>query len=151
MKIVVYKSKNILEVWKNEKLVKSYTVATGKGGAGHKYLEGDLITPEGEYKVVVKNPKSKYHLSFGVNFPNNNDAKRGLDKGLLTEEEFNEICKLNAEGKIPLWKTKMGGEIYIHGHLENQNWTHGCVRMLNPDIEELYAQVNIGDIVVIKN
>ena len=42
------------------------------GGLGPKIMEGDLQSPEGFYKVSARqmNPKSQYHLSFNLGFPN---------------------------------------------------------------------------------
>jgi len=148
MKLVIRKSNKCLEVWEENRPVKTYPVATGKQ-EGHKELEGDLRTPEGDYIVCVKNPRSKYHLSLGLNYPNNLDAQAGLKKGRITESEYRAICEANNAGKIPPWKTVLGGEIYIHGHLEKQNWTHGCIRMNDPDIEELFKLAAVGTKVTI--
>lgn len=148
MEIIVHKSKKILEVWENGQLMKSYPIAVGKDSKDHKEREGDMRTPEGEYRVCVKNPKSKYHLSLGINYPNEKDAESGLRKGLISKTEYDAIC--DAKKEIPPWKTALGGEIYIHGNLEKQNWTHGCVRMNDPDIEELFGKAQIGTKVIIK-
>lgn len=150
MEIIVHKSKKILEVWENGKLLKRYPIAVGKDTKAGKEREGDMRTPQGEYRVCVKNPKSKYHLSLGINYPNEKDAAAGLRKKLISKAEYDAICDANAGKKIPPWKTALGGEIYIHGNLEKQNWTHGCVRMNDPDIEELFGKAEVGTEIIIK-
>ncbi|MBI4404774.1 MAG: L,D-transpeptidase, partial [Deltaproteobacteria bacterium] len=40
-------------------------------------------------------------------------------------------------------------EIYIHGNLEKQNWSHGCIRMYDKDIEDLFANAEVGTPVII--
>ncbi|MBI4403921.1 MAG: L,D-transpeptidase family protein, partial [Deltaproteobacteria bacterium] len=112
MIIRIYKQKKILQLWRATQLLKEYPVAVGKN-QGQKEKEGDLRTPEGEYVVCVKNPHSKYHLSLGLNYPNNEDAKRGLENGVISTQEYQAICDANNQGGIPPWKTALGGEIYI--------------------------------------
>ena len=148
MQIIVRKKQLVLEVWRNGKLEKGYPIAVGRN-PGHKEAEADLRTPEGEYIVCVKNPKSKYHLSLGLNYPNNRDAEAAFKKGVISQQELAAITEANNAGKTPPWKTALGGEIFIHGHLEKQDWTHGCVRMNDPDIEALYNAATIGTKVTI--
>ena len=144
MMIIIHKSKKSLEVWEGGNLLGTFPIGIGKVEIGHKETEGDMRTPEGDYVVCVKNPKSKYHLSLGLNFPNNKDAEQGLKKNLITREEHDAIVDANNRLEIPLWKTKLGGEIYIHGHLEKQSWSQGCIRMNDADIESFYDGVSIG-------
>jgi len=149
LEIKVYKSTKLLEVWENGTLTKTYEIAIGKSKVGHKEVEGDQKTPEGKYKVVIKNPNSKFHLSFGINYPNSHDAKFALDREVISADECHKICEAEEKGEIPPWKTILGGEIYIHGNLEKQRWTEGCVRMFDKDIEELYEKIEIGTSVII--
>lgn len=144
LEIIVRKSKRTLELWRAGKLAKTYPIAIGKSEFGHKQVEGDMKTPEGEYFVCVKNPKSKYHLSLGINYPNSLDAEMGLKEGRISEEEYRNICKAEQSQQTPPWKTPLGGEIFIHGNLEKKNWSEGCVRMFDKDIEELYALASVG-------
>lgn len=110
MEVIVYKSKKEMEIWESGRCTQRFPVGIGKDEVGQKEVEGDMRTPEGEYVVCVKNPKSKFFLSVGLNYPNNSDAERGLAAGSLTQEEFEAICNANREGKVPPWKTKMGGK-----------------------------------------
>jgi murein L,D-transpeptidase YafK len=144
MEIKIYKSKKELQVWENNQITKTYPVAVGKDENGTKEREGDMKTPEGHYQVCLKNPQSTYFLSFAINYPNNEDAKRGLASKLITEKEYQAICAANDNQQIPPQNTALGCDIYVHGELEKQNWSHGCVRLYNKDIAELYEKVTIG-------
>jgi murein L,D-transpeptidase YafK len=111
-----FKYDSQLEVWvkqeKNEayKLFKTYKVCALAGTLGPKRMAGDYQVPEGFYYVNEFNPKSNYHLSLGLNYPNSSD-------------------KLLADSLQP------GGDIYIHGSCV----TTGCIPITDLQIEELYV------------
>ena len=52
--------------------VRNYRVAAASGELGPKLAEGDGQTPEGFYEVTpgALNPRSNYHLSFNIGYPN---------------------------------------------------------------------------------
>jgi murein L,D-transpeptidase YafK len=91
------------------KLFKTYKVCALSGTLGPKRIEGDYQVPEGFYYINEFKPKSVYHLSLGLNYPNASDA-------LLSDS------------------LKPGSEIYIHGNCI----TVGCIPIQNDKIEELY-------------
>lgn len=74
----VFKQERELEVWmkpqgrKEYVLFKTYPIAGMSGELGPKQREGDYQAPEGFYNVVRGNlnPKSSYHLSFNIGYPN---------------------------------------------------------------------------------
>ena len=75
-----FKEESILELWvksKEEKFVlfKSYPIAGQSGRLGPKLREGDRQVPEGFYYVAKRqlNPRSTFHLSFNIGFPNDYD------------------------------------------------------------------------------
>ena len=149
-KIVVVKSKGVLIAYdKQNNEMKRYTVITG-ANTGDKEIEGDKKTPEGEFYICVKNTASKYHLSLGLSYPNIEDAERGLKAQLITKQQHDAIVTAIKKGGIPPWKTKLGGEIFIHGAKGERTDTAGCVSMTNADVEELFAQTALGAKVVIK-
>jgi hypothetical protein len=74
------------------KVLKSYRVALGFAPDGHKEREGDGRTPEGCHTIDARNPKSAFHLSLRVSYPDNKDKVRAA-----------------ASGASP------GGDIFIHG------------------------------------
>lgn len=147
--LIVHKKAGMLELFDGPRLVKTYACITGTH-PGDKQMEGDRRTPEGEYHIVYKNPESSFHLSLGLDYPNADDAKRGLAAGLITSEEYDGIITALAsdltlaEHQKNLWYTKLGGEIFIHGHGTGRPDTAGCVALSNTDIEELYAVLPIG-------
>ena len=150
MYILINKKNLNLQLIDKESVVFDFPCATGKN-EGKKEKEGDLKTPEGEYKIVVKNPESKYFLSLGLNYPNIKDVKDAFEKGIISEEIKNKIILANQEDGVIPWGTKMGGEIYIHGNLNNgKDYTLGCVKVSDENIRKLYNIVEIGVKVVIE-
>lgn len=110
-----FKFDSELEVWvkyaKNEeyKLFKTYKVCALAGTLGPKRLQGDYQVPEGFYYINEFNPKSMYHLSLGLNYPNASD-------------------RILSDAHQP------GGDIYIHGSCV----TTGCIPITDNQIEDLY-------------
>lgn len=142
--LVVKKSARTLEVFDGEKLIKTYKIALGFAPEGDKEKEGDGKTPEGDFYIFTKNPKSSFYLSLGLSYPNIEDAKRGLDAKLITKAEYDQIETAIKNKKMPPQKTKLGGEIYIHGNGSSKDWTWGCVALENEDIKELFDALEIG-------
>jgi murein L,D-transpeptidase YafK len=110
-----FKKEKVLEVWIKErsayqyKLLKQYEFCTGSGTLGPKRKEGDGQIPEGFYKINHFNPKSNFHLSLGINYPNTSD-------------------------KILSDKNTPGSSIYIHGNCVSI----GCIPISDDKIKELY-------------
>lgn len=143
-RIEVFKAKRELRLYDGDQLCKTYRVALGTNPIPPKEHEGDRATPEGSYFICYKNPESKFHLSLAINYPNAADAKRGLKDGLISRGEYDEIVQAAAGQTIPPWNTKLGGEIFVHGHGSSPDWTLGCIALENSDIEELYRLVPVG-------
>jgi len=148
-RLVIQKADRRLELFDGEILVKTYKLALGFSPAGNKEIEGDGRTPEGEFYVFAKNPKSKFHLSLGLSYPGFQDARRGLNEGLISQEEHDEIIAAIAENRMPLQYTKLGGEIYIHGGGTVSDWTEGCVAVDNKEMTELFEAIPLGTRVTI--
>ncbi len=130
-KIVVYKSKRILELQQDGKILKTYRIALGLEPMGDKTYEGDYKTPEGKYFINGKNSKSAYYKNLGISYPNQRDRLEAKKSGKPT-----------------------GGDVKIHG-LRNdmawlgkchrfKDWTHGCVAVSNPEMEEIYQAVDLN-------
>ena len=74
--IRIFKEESLLEVWIRSgaeyKLLKKYFICAYSGALGPKEKEGDKQSPEGFYRVTKSslNPKSKFHLSFNLGYPN---------------------------------------------------------------------------------
>ena len=148
-RIVIYKSERELELYSDEKLLRTYRVGLGFSPVLDKTHEGDGATPEGEFYVFVKNRKSAYYLSLGLSYPNLEDAKRGLNEGLITKNEHDLIVEAIRKKTAPPQYTELGGLIYIHGNGAAKDWTRGCIALENADIRELYDAVSVGTPVTI--
>ncbi|MBU3745227.1 MAG: hypothetical protein FGM61_11910, partial [Sediminibacterium sp.] len=111
-----FKYDSQLEVWIKEiakdtfSLFKTYKVCALSGALGPKRMEGDFQVPEGFYYINEFNPKSAFHLSLGLNYPNAADSF------------FSDPAK-------------PGGDIYIHGGCV----TTGCIPIKDVQVEELYV------------
>ena len=143
-RIVINKKARTLEVFDGRKLVKVMKLVLGFAPVGDKEIEGDGKTPEGDFYVFTKNSESRFHLSLGLSYPSKADAKRGLKDNLITKEEFDAINRSIDERGMPLQKTRLGGEIYIHGGGTNGDWTDGCIALRNEDITELFSVIPVG-------
>lgn len=114
--IRTFKAQNEMELWaRNDDtskyaLIKTYRICALSGILGPKRFEGDHQVPEGYYFIEDFNPKSDFHLSMLLNYPNYSDMVLG-----------------NRE--------QPGGDIYIHGGC----LTVGCMPMTDPVIQELYT------------
>ena len=73
-----------LELWIREadnswRIIKTYEIEAMSGKLGPKTAEGDKQAPEGFYRVYKSslNPRSAYHLSFNIGYPNSYDRRLG--------------------------------------------------------------------------
>jgi murein L,D-transpeptidase YafK len=143
-RLVVKKSERELELLDGDKPIKTYKIALGFAPVGDKEKQGDGKTPEGEFYIFTKNDRSKFYLSLGISYPNNEDAERGLKANLITKTERDKIVQAIKNKKMPLQNTKLGGEIYLHGGGTAEDWTWGCVALKNEEIKELFDALPVG-------
>lgn len=111
---------------RGEAVVRSYRISLGPDPAGHKGREGDGRTPEGRYIIDRRNPKSAYHLSLHISYPNDSDRERA-----------------RAAGVHP------GGDIMIHGQRNggarrDGDWTQGCIAVTDQEMDEIWSLVPDG-------
>jgi len=130
-RIVVYKSKNIMEVYSGNELLKTYKVSLGRNPSGDKEKEGDKRTPEGDYFINGKNPNSGYHKNLGVSYPDKEDVREAKSKGFVPGGDI----------KIHGMKNGFGGIGKFHRFF---NWTAGCVAVTDNEMDEIYDRVEIG-------
>ena len=144
IRVEIYKKARRLDVIDGDEIIRSFLVALGSTPDGNKETEGDGKTPEGNFYVFTKNSRSKFHLSLGISYPSIKDAERGIASNLISPDEFDSIVDSINEKKMPLQKTKLGGEIYIHGGGTELDWTDGCVALANEEMTELFDLVPTG-------
>jgi murein L,D-transpeptidase YafK len=127
--ILVDKSDRTLTLFGNGAPLKTYGgLQLGDAPLGPKHFEGDERTPEGRYVVDYRNPRSAYHLSLHISYPEPADRAYAASRG-----------------------HSPGGEIFIHGQPNalaegrmEGDWTDGCIALSNAEIEELWRLVPDG-------
>jgi murein L,D-transpeptidase YafK len=131
--IVVSKSRRVLELrGAGDSLMKRYKVHLGFAPQGHKQRSGDGRTPEGQYFIDRRNPRSDFYLSLGVSYPNAVDLARARSMGV-----------------------RPGGDIFIHGgprrpaDRRKSDWTAGCIAVSDTEIEEIWSMVPTGTPILI--
>ncbi len=136
--VVVRKSKRRLMLFRYGKAVPGcWQVGLGSGKiAGTKHREGDLKTPEGWYRTSDK-PWSRFHGAIAIHYPNKLDARRGLRSGQISRSTYRRIVRALERGVKPPQRTKLGGEVLIHGGGGKSDWTLGCVALDNPRLDSL--------------
>jgi murein L,D-transpeptidase YafK len=149
-RIEVWKAERKLLLFSDEKVVRNYHVGLGLSPVGDKVRSGDHRTPEGQFYIFIKNPKSAFYLSLGISYPNLEHAKRGLRDGLVSRAQYDQIVAANKAKRGPPQNTKLGGLIYIHGNGSRTDWTWGCVALENWEVKELYDVIEVGTPVSIK-
>ena len=142
--IIVKKSERLLELWQGETLIDSFSIGLGWAPEGHKQIEGDGKTPEGEYYVCVRNRNSSFYLSLGVSYPNEKDAAAALEDGRIDNATYERIANAIEKGQCPDWNTALGGAIMIHGHGGSSDWTAGCVAVDNEVMDLLFDYCPVG-------
>ncbi|RJG50535.1 L,D-transpeptidase family protein [Motilimonas pumila] len=136
-KVLVSKSDRTLYLLDGERVVQQYQISLGKRPEGHKKWRGDKRTPEGVYTLDFRNPESKFFRSIHINYPNQADLAYAREKGY-----------------------NPGGAIFIHGlpngkgHLidkyHGQDWTDGCIALLNNHMWEIWNLVKDGTTIEIR-
>jgi murein L,D-transpeptidase YafK len=156
-RIEITKRARVLELHSEAGLVKCHAIVLGSNPDAEKTVEGDGATPTGNFYVCAKNPRSKFFLSLCVSYPNAEDAERGLRDGLIDLKEHAQIVGAMRLRTMPLQHTRLGGEIYIHGHpggdsseVSRPDWTRGCIALDNAAMKDLYDRVDLGTPVIIR-
>lgn len=135
--ILIEKNLHKMTVYHKGTAVKSYKIALGFSPSGHKEQVRDGKTPEGNYRIIYKNPHSRFHKSLKISYPSVQDKRIAKQKGVSP-----------------------GGDIMIHGLAKPfellgrthsvRDWTLGCIAVSNEEIDELYEYTPVGTPVTIK-
>lgn len=125
-RVVVYKEMRRMYLLNGKQVLRMYRIDLGFAPKGDKAISGDGRTPEGLYTIDRRNPNSQFHLSIGIDYPNERD-----------------IALAKKMGADP------GGDIFIHGRGNPggwliRDWTWGCIAVTNDEIEEIYSMVKDG-------
>jgi lipoprotein-anchoring transpeptidase ErfK/SrfK len=129
MRILIDKSERKLRLYENGKLLKTYPVATGRSTA---------ITPEGSFSIVFKTTCP------GWTNPDTDKFVPGCTSRNPLGTRWLGLGVGNTRGRT----------YGIHGtntpSSVGRPVTHGCVRMYNWDVQELYERVPLGTMVTIQ-
>lgn len=125
--IVVHLGERKIDVYRQGEIIKQYLVAVG---------QTEWETPEGSFEIHQKNEYPAWqHPITGEVIPaaNRNNPLGSRWIGFLSSQD---------------------GEIGFHGTNEEsligEAISHGCIRMLNEDIEDLYTYVELGTKVIVQ-
>jgi lipoprotein-anchoring transpeptidase ErfK/SrfK len=155
--IRISKKSQTLYIYRGEALIQRLPADLGYNFFSDKVQRGapgdpdHWRTPNGVFHVVRKNPDSQYHRAFVLNYPNGEDARRGLRDSLITQSQFAAILSADSAFAMPPMDTPLGGWIEIHGEGTGRrdNWTQGCIAVENDAIDRLWDWVHVGTPVVI--
>ena len=75
-RILIDKSERSLSLFSGGRSIRIYQISLGTGGIAPKTREGDRLTPDGRYRITAHNPKSTYHLSLRISYPDAADIAR---------------------------------------------------------------------------
>lgn len=136
-RVVVHKELRKMELWCGGDILKTYKIALGGSPRGPKTQEGDQKTPEGSYVLDWRNPKSAFHKSIHISYPNAKDRAQAQKRGV-----------------------RAGGDIFLHGIGKKwgflgashalHDWTLGCVAVTNEEMDEIWDMVPNGTPIIIK-
>jgi lipoprotein-anchoring transpeptidase ErfK/SrfK len=125
------KSDRQLQLLRDGEVIAAYAVALGDAPEGAKQKQGDERTPEGQYLIDWRNPRSHYFLSLHISYPDAKDKARAAKAGV-----------------------DPGGEIMIHGQpngfvvagpaLQSFDWTDGCIAVTNDVMQQIWDAVPDG-------
>lgn len=129
--IIIDKTSHTMTLLSGGQPLRTYAVSLGRGGLDQKLREGDNRTPDGRYRIEGRNPRSAYHLSLRISYPDARDTAAATARG-----------------------DKPGGDIMIHGIRNGLgwlgtfhrwvDWTAGCVAVTDSEIEEIWRVVPDG-------
>jgi lipoprotein-anchoring transpeptidase ErfK/SrfK len=154
----ISKAERRLFLYKGPKLVDTFEIDVGYNTFADKKRKGSLEerdhwrTPEGNFYVVDKRPRSEFYKALVLNYPTIADAERGLRQDLISKSQYQAIVRAQRERRMPPMGTKLGGWIEIHGEGTGgaTNWTQGCVAVRNAVMNTLWGDVKVGTPVLIE-
>jgi lipoprotein-anchoring transpeptidase ErfK/SrfK len=148
-RVYVYRGPKLVDVFEADM---AYNAFADKKRNGSKKRPDHWRTPEGAFYVVHKNPDSRFYKAFVLNYPKVEDARRGLESGLISRSQYRAIKRAQERFQIPPMNTDLGGWIEIHGDGTGDAtaWTQGCVAVRNRVMDKLWDQVRVGTPVLVE-
>jgi hypothetical protein len=151
-RLVVDKSRYLVEARIGERVLQRYVVNLGFAPTGRKERQGDGRTPEGRYYIRDRHG-SRFTRFWGLSYPATRDVERGRLAGLIDARTAERLREDERRGRLPDWKTRLGGAVGIHGGgafldeggtVITVNWTWGCIGLRDQDLLALEPFVSDG-------
>ena len=167
--MVIDRAANRFWIRKRDKLIKEGPCATGRGERWFRDLYGrmkrwDFETPAGERKILLveSNPywnrPDWYWLERGkkppkpeevIEIPRNLSPAQAMAY-LRTLSKAERERVRSEPGHLGAWKLGLGDGIYIHsGNIAGGRVSHGCIRVLAPDLTVIQELIKVGSSVFI--
>jgi lipoprotein-anchoring transpeptidase ErfK/SrfK len=147
LKIQISVGEQRLTLKNGRKKIATYPISTSRFGLGSK--EGSFKTPTGKFRIAEKVGGG---MPAGTVFKSRHPVK--ATKKMLREDDLVMTRILWLDGLEPRNANTHDRYVYIHGtnHEEEIGTpaSHGCVRMKNDDVVELFERVTEGTPVEIK-
>jgi hypothetical protein len=142
--MIVNTSDNHFFLFKNKKLIRDGVCSTGKNEklvSAERNYSHDFYTPFGVRKILRKSPNPIWKkpdwafIEDGLPIPSPNDPSRW------------------ETGTLGAYKLEIGDGYMIHGTIYKRRMgmsvTHGCIRLLDEDLEAVYKTMEVGSKVYI--
>lgn len=124
-RVVVEKGERKLHLLKKGEIFKTFDIALGNAPEGHKQEEGDSRTPEGLYRLDLRNPDSDFFLSIRVSYPNAEDRRKARERGVSPGGQI----MIHGQPNVPT---------YSAGFYRTADWTDGCIAVSNSDMIDIW-------------
>lgn len=145
-----------LEILINSKITKSYPISTAKNGLGE--IKGSECTPCGWHQIRAKiGDKQPMNMVFIARRPTGEIYDAKLAKKYPNRDWI--LTRILWLDGLEVGKNRYGNVhtasryIYIHGCpdelITGSPQSHGCIRMKNADILELFNRISVGTKVLI--
>ena len=146
-----------LEILINSKITKSYPISTAKNGLGE--IKGSECTPCGWHQIRAKiGNKQPINTVFIARRPTGEIYDAKLAKNYPNRDWI--LTRILWLDGLEVGKNRYGNVhtasryIYIHGCpdelITGSPQSHGCIRMKNADILELFNRISVGTKVLIE-
>ena len=141
--IIVDKSDYELKVYDEEGWYATYPIVFGSKDLSDKMKEGDKLTPDGNFKVILKKIHPKWGPELLLDYPND-----------ISFQKFNDRKAKGVLAKA----AKIGNGIAIHATRPSEewtidnfyNWTDGCISVKYTEMKDLFSYIPVGTSVTIQ-